>query len=89
MYGTDIIINWRNNMNLVMFQGFQWYLPDDGNYYKNMKDKIPELKEAGIDAIWLPPFCKATGTNAVSYTHLDVYKRQHNNLSLLCSILQK
>ena len=73
MYGTDIIINWRNNMNLVMFQGFQWYLPDDGNYYKNMKDKIPELKEAGIDAIWLPPFCKATGTNDTGYGIYDLY----------------
>ena len=60
-------------MNLVMFQGFQWYLPDDGNYYKKMKKLIPELKEVGIDAIWLPPFCKATGSNDVGYGIYDLY----------------
>lgn len=71
----DMLINSHGGimMNLVMFQGFQWYLPDDGNYYKKMKELIPELKEAGIDAIWLPPFCKATGTNDIGYGIYDLY----------------
>lgn len=59
--------------NAVMLQGFQWYLPDDGNHFNFLKDNISELKEAGFDSIWLPPFCKATGTNDIGYGIYDLY----------------
>lgn len=60
-------------MNDVMMQAFEWFLPDDGNYYKNLKNKAKELKEAGFDALWLPPMTKATGTNDVGYGIYDLY----------------
>lgn len=59
--------------NSVMMQAFEWYLKDDGKYYKNLKGKAKELKENGIDALWLPPFFKATGTNDVGYGVYDLY----------------
>lgn len=59
--------------NLVMMQGFEWYLPDDGNYYKDLMNKAKDLKASGIDAIWLPPMFKATGTNDVGYGAYDLY----------------
>lgn len=59
--------------NSVMMQAFEWYLKDDGNYYKEFKEKVKELKENGIDAVWLPPFFKATGTNDVGYGVYDLY----------------
>ena len=54
-------------------QAFEWYLPDDGEYYTNMKERIPELKDSGFDAIWLPPMFKATGTNDTGYGIYDLY----------------
>lgn len=60
-------------MNEVMMQAYEWFLPDDGNYYKNLKEKANELKEAGFDALWLPPMTKGTGTNDVGYGIYDLY----------------
>ncbi|MGO1369757.1 hypothetical protein [Senegalia sp. (in: firmicutes)] len=31
--------------NGVLFQVFEWYLPDDGNYYEDMLAKLDDLKE--------------------------------------------
>lgn len=59
--------------NSVMMQAFEWYLTDDGNYYRELKEKVTELKESGIDALWLPPIFKATGTNDVGYGVYDLY----------------
>ena len=33
--------------NNIMMQAFEWYLPNDGNYYNDLKEKAPELKEKG------------------------------------------
>lgn len=60
-------------INGVMMQGFEWYLPDDGEYYKRLKERAEELKKVGIDALWLPPMFKATGTNDVGYGVYDLY----------------
>lgn len=58
---------------LVMFQAFEWYLSDEGNYYKDMKNSAKDLKEAGFGSIWIPPVYKATGTNDVGYGVYDIY----------------
>ena len=60
-------------INGIMFQGFEWYLPDDGNYYKDMLLKLDELVDIGVSAIWLPPSCKAMGTNDTGYGIYDLY----------------
>lgn len=59
--------------NSVMFQGFEWYIKNDGYYYKNMKEKVKELYKSGFNSIWLPPFCKATNSNDVGYGIYDLY----------------
>ena len=56
-----------------MFQGFEWYLPDDGKYYKDMITKLDHLKDMGVTAIWLPPVYKATGTNDTGYGTYDLF----------------
>ncbi|MDO5017769.1 MAG: alpha-amylase [Lagierella massiliensis] len=59
--------------NDVILQGFEWYLPDDGNHYNKLKQLSESLSKVGFNAIWLPPFCKATGTNDVGYGIYDLY----------------
>lgn len=46
--------------NGILFQGFEWFLPDNGNYFKDMLLKLDELESMGITAIWLPPVSKGT-----------------------------
>lgn len=59
--------------NAVILQGFEWYLPDDGNHYNKLKEMAKHFAEVGFNAVWLPPFCKATGTNDVGYGIYDLY----------------
>ncbi len=59
--------------NGILFQAFEWYLADDGNYYKAMIEKLDELKEIGITAIYLPPVYKATSTKDTGYGAYDLY----------------
>lgn len=59
--------------NGLLFQGFEWYLPDDGTYYKDMVLKLDELKNIGVTSIWLPPVYKATGTNDTGYGTYDLW----------------
>ena len=35
--------------------GFGWDSCDKGNWYKQVQEKIPEIKEAGFTHVWLPP----------------------------------
>ena len=59
--------------NRVMFQSFEWEMPNDGNFYKRLKELVPHLKEVGIDAVWLPPVYKGAGNNDVGYGAYDLY----------------
>lgn len=66
--GLEVIMN-----NGIILQGFEWYLPDDGNHYNRLKEMAKDLSSLGFTGIWLPPFCKATGTNDVGYGIYDLY----------------
>lgn len=60
-------------INGILFQGFEWYLPADGNYYKDLQKKLVDLKAMGVTAVWLPPVCKATGKEDTGYGIYDLY----------------
>lgn len=59
--------------NGVMFQSFEWYMEDNGNFYKDLIARAQEMKQLGFDSIWLPPVFKGTGTNDVGYGTYDLY----------------
>ena len=60
-------------LNKVMMQYFEWYLPDDGKQWERLQNDAEHLKSIGIGGVWMPPFCKATGTNDVGYGIYDLY----------------
>lgn len=43
----------------TILQGFEWYLPADGNHWKTLAEKAEELRNFGINAIWMPRPTKA------------------------------
>lgn len=60
----------------IVLQGFWWdyynvNFPNDWANY--LAELAPRLKELGIDAIWIPPSIKNTGTNSVGYAPFDHY----------------
>ena len=60
----------------IVLQGFWWdywnanYPNDWANY---LTELAPRLKAMGIDAVWIPPTLKNTGTNSVGYAPFDHY----------------
>lgn len=59
--------------NQTIMQYFEWYLPDDGKHWQRLADDSQHLADIGISKVWLPPACKATGTNDVGYGIYDLY----------------
>ena len=59
--------------NRVMMQYFEWYLPNDGQHWKRLKEDAKHLKSLGVGGVWIPPFCKGTGDNDVGYGVYDLY----------------
>lgn len=43
----------------VLFQAFEWNLPDDGQHWRRVAALAPELASRGVTAVWLPPPTKA------------------------------
>lgn len=60
-------------MGNVMMQAFEWDTPADGGYYKFLKENAKKIKDAGIDALWLPPMCKGGGDQDVGYGIYDLW----------------
>ncbi|MCD8081823.1 MAG: alpha-amylase [Bacteroides sp.] len=59
--------------NGIMIQYFEWNLPADGTLWKKLKDDAKHLHEIGVTSVWIPPACKATGTNDPGYGIYDLY----------------
>jgi alpha-amylase len=58
----------------TMLQYFHWYLPNDGNLWKQIKSDAPRLKEIGFTSIWFPPACKGShGGYSEGYDLYDLY----------------
>lgn len=60
----------------IVLQGFWWDYWN--NNYQNgwanyLTELAPRLKSLGIDAVWIPPTIKNTGTNSVGYAPFDHY----------------
>lgn len=60
--------------NQTLMQYFEWYLPDNSMLWKRCQAQAKNLKEAGIDMVWLPPAYKgAAGVKSVGYDVYDTY----------------
>lgn len=57
----------------TMMQYFEWYLPNDGFWWKRCAAKAPNLAGLGITDIWLPPAYKGTSQEDVGYGVYDLY----------------
>lgn len=60
-------------INRTMMQYFEWYLPNDGFWWKRCAAKASNLARLGITDIWLPPAYKGTSQEDVGYGVYDLY----------------
>jgi alpha-amylase len=59
--------------NHTMMQFFEWHLASDGNHWNNLAKLAPELKERGIDSVWIPPVTKGQSVEDTGYSVYDLY----------------
>ena len=59
--------------NETMMQYFEWYLPNDGLWWKRCAAKAENLAALGVTRVWLPPAYKATSQEDVGYAVYDMY----------------
>ncbi|MGF7049533.1 alpha-amylase [Paenibacillus sp. DS2015] len=59
--------------NHTMMEFFEWHVNADGNHWNQLKEMAPELRQRGIDAIWLPPVTKGQSTEDRGYAAYDLY----------------
>jgi alpha-amylase len=61
----------------VLMQAFYWNCPavsnNEFNWWNHLKNEIPNLKRAGITALWLPPAGKAQDIISNGYDPFDYY----------------
>ena len=59
--------------NETMMQYFEWYLPNDGLWWKRCAAKAENLAALGVTEVWLPPAYKGTSQEDVGYGVYDMY----------------
>ena len=60
--------------NKTMMQYFEWYLPNDGLWWRRCAAKAGNLHDLGITQVWLPPAYKGqAGMDDVGYGVYDLY----------------
>ncbi|KAK3371138.1 glucan 1,4-alpha-maltohexaosidase [Lasiosphaeria ovina] len=59
--------------NMTMMQGFEWYVPADQKHWARLEKQVRQLKQWGIDNIWLPPGCKGSSKDGNGYDIYDLY----------------
>ena len=75
LIGTIRVSGKRDIMckNETMMQYFEWYLPNDGLWWKRCAAKAGNLRDLGITQVWLPPAYKGASQADVGYGVYDMY----------------
>ncbi len=60
-------------INHTMMQYFEWYLPNNGLWWRRCAAKAGNLRDLGITRVWLPPAYKGTSQEDVGYGVYDLY----------------
>lgn len=61
-------------MKETLLQDFEWYLPNDANFWNIVGEQAEDLKRLGFTFVWLPPAYKGqAGASDVGYGVYDLF----------------
>ncbi|GAD96909.1 alpha-amylase, putative [Paecilomyces variotii No. 5] len=69
----ELLPSWDTPDNVLMMQAFEWHVPADQRHWRRLDKVLPDLKDAGVDTILLPPGCKAMSPSTNGYDIYDLY----------------
>ena len=56
-----------------MLEAFEWYVPADRKHWQRLSTAASDLREIGVDIMWIPPGCKASTPDGNGYDIYDLY----------------
>ncbi|PYH42945.1 alpha-amylase [Aspergillus saccharolyticus JOP 1030-1] len=59
--------------NTLLFEAFEWHVPCDNLHWHRLQRILPSLQSIGVDALWLPPGCKAMNPTGNGYDIYDLW----------------
>ncbi len=59
--------------NRTLFQGFEWFCPNDNKHWQRLAKAVPTLAKLGITSIWIPPAAKSFRRDGNGYEVYDLY----------------
>lgn len=60
---SPIIMHSGTNLfKLMIWQGFNWESSNKNGWYNSLKSSVPDLANAGITHVWLPPSSQSAGS---------------------------
>ena len=60
--------------NITMFQAYEWDTDRDGQHWNRIANMASELRNLGINQVWLPPAYKGMfGVDDTGYNPYDLY----------------
>lgn len=59
--------------NGIMIQYFEWNIPNDGNFWKQLKEDAKHLNDIGVTSVWIPPAYKGSSQADQGYSCYDLY----------------
>ena len=64
----------NNQDNITMFQAYEWDTDRDGQHWNRIANMASELRNLGINQVWLPPAYKGMfGVDDTGYNPYDLY----------------
>ncbi|MFC7678725.1 alpha-amylase [Paenibacillus sp. GCM10028914] len=59
--------------NHTIMQFFEWHIKADQSHWNRLRDAAPQLKQAGINSVWIPPVTKGQSAEDTGYGVYDLY----------------
>ncbi|WP_419882517.1 alpha-amylase [Peribacillus sp. B-H-3] len=59
--------------NHTIMQFFEWHIKPDGSHWNVLRDSASQLKDIGIDSVWIPPVTKGQSAEDTGYGIYDGY----------------
>lgn len=59
--------------NTILLQAFEWNVPADKKHFKRLLLHIEQLRDWGVNTLWIPPACKAASPEGNGYDCYDLY----------------
>lgn len=72
-FPTPTVAPLTEDVNPLLLQGFEWYIPKDGKHWTRLSAVLDQLHQIGVTNLWIPPPTKAATNGSIGYDVYDLW----------------